>query len=81
MVDASYEETFTKVNEFTTKNVQPSPASDPNEVQLNSEVVLVTKPVLIGITTNRQANKVVQPNSIGMFVKYEALGFGGEGGI
>jgi hypothetical protein len=33
------------------------------------------------ITTNRQANEVVQPNSIGMLVKYEALKFVHEGGI
>lgn len=81
MVDASYEETFTKANEFITKNVQPNSVGYPNEIQLNSEVILVTQLVSTGITTNRQANKVAQPNSVGMFVKYEALRFGGEGGI
>jgi hypothetical protein len=81
MVDASYEETFTKANEFTIKNVQPNSTSDPNEVQLNLELILVTQLVSTNITTNRQANKVVQPNLVNMFIKYEALRFDGEGGI
>ncbi|CAM6046718.1 unnamed protein product [Sphagnum compactum] len=81
MVDASHEENFTKPNEFIAKNVQPNSVGDPNEVWPNSEVVLVTQSMSTGITTNRQANKVVQPNSVGMFVKYEALGFAREGGI
>jgi hypothetical protein len=81
MVDASHEENFTKVDEFTVNNVQPNSAGDPNEVRLNLEVVLVTQPVLTCITTNGQANKIVQPNSVSMFVKYEALRFACEGGI
>jgi hypothetical protein len=37
--------------------------------------------VSTNITTNKQVDKVIQPNSIGMFVEYEAPWFVCEGGI
>ncbi len=37
--------------------------------------------MLACITTNRQVKKIVQPNLVGMLIKYEALRFFHEGGI
>ncbi len=81
MVDAFHEKTIAKANKFKAKNVQPNSASDPNEVQPNSKTILVTQPMSASITTNRQANEVVQSNLVGMFIKYGAPRFVHEGGI
>lgn len=81
MVDESHGETIIKANDFKTKNVQLDLAKDKNESQSNSETILVTQLVSIGTSIDRQVDEEVQPNLVGMFVKYGTLGFIHEVGI
>lgn len=81
MVDESHGETIIKANDFKTKNVQLDLAKDKNESQSNSEAILATQLVSIGTSIDRQVDEEVQPNLVGMFVKYGTLGFIHEVGL
>jgi hypothetical protein len=81
MVDTSHEESIIEEDNSRAKNIQLDLIVDRNEAQPNSEIVLVTQSMMVGITIDRQANEGVQLDPTCMLVKYGALRFIHEGGI